>query len=84
MLDGLFKRLKISSNIPSDYVQHDKKMFNINVGPVQVGLKIDSRKRNSRTEFYLKDKDIKTLMFSISKNIFLRPQNLLFKQIMKT
>ena len=38
MLNGLFKQLTFSSNIPSDSVQHDKKMLNKNVGPVYVGL----------------------------------------------
>ena len=38
MLDSLFKRLKFSSNIPSSSVQHDKKMLDINVGPVSTGL----------------------------------------------
>ena len=38
MLDGLFKQLKFSSNIPSNSVQHDKKMLDINVGPVYVDL----------------------------------------------
>ena len=38
MLDGLFKQLKFSSNIPSNSVQHDKKMLDTNVGPVYVGL----------------------------------------------
>ena len=34
MLDDLFRRLKFSSNIPSNTVQHDKKMLDINVGSV--------------------------------------------------
>ena len=33
MLDGLFKGLKFLSNVPSDSVQHGKKMLDINVGP---------------------------------------------------
>ena len=35
MLDGLFKQLKLKSNIPSNFVQHDKKMLDINVGPLK-------------------------------------------------
>ena len=34
MLDGLFKRFKFSSHVPSNSVQQDKKMLDINVGPV--------------------------------------------------
>ena len=34
MLDMNVKRLKLSSNIPSNSVQQDKKLLDINPGPV--------------------------------------------------
>ena len=39
MLDGLNKRLKFSSNILSNCVEHDKKLLDINVGPVKSALR---------------------------------------------
>ena len=39
MLDGLNKRLKFSSNNPSNCVQHDKKVLDINVGRVKSALR---------------------------------------------
>ena len=39
MLDGLKKRLKFSSNNPSNCVQHDKKVLDINVGRAKSALR---------------------------------------------